>query len=86
MSSAIMEAQLLRLLSTDPELARRRCHAERGPGGGVRVFAGASLVGTWYWTRAHFEFVPASGPPQGVRLQTAAQALIHTRRRLTKRL
>jgi hypothetical protein len=85
MSAAIMEAQLLRLIASDTDLATRHCLAERGAGGGVTLSSRAGRIGTWRWTGTRFEFIREGEQAPVVTLQTSAEALIYTKAQLIRR-
>ena len=79
MSKAIMEAQLLRLFEADPDLAARGCTAEAQPTGGIAVLRGGHHRGLWAWQRTHFAFTPGGYGAPNCEVDTAVEALIHTR-------
>ena len=79
MSAMIMEAQLLGLLRTDPDLAQRGCTAEAMKTGGIAVLRAGHHRGMWAWAINHFAFTPGGYSAANFEVETAVEALLHTR-------
>ena len=79
MSVTIMEAQLLALLRNDPDLAARGCAAEALTAGGLGVLRAGHHRGIWAWEINRFTFMPGGYSAPNFDVDTAVEALIHTR-------
>lgn len=78
MSTAIMEGQLLRLLSDDAPLAQRGCEARRKDSGGIVVLCGGQARGVWAWDGSRFEFRAHTQAKVTMRVETPVEALLTT--------
>ena len=79
MSTTIMERQLLGLLRADPDLADRGCTAEPQASGGIAILRRAHHRGLWTWQATHFGFTPGGYSAPNFQVDTAVEALLHTR-------
>ena len=78
MSAAIMETQLYGLLTADPDLAARGCIAEkRTPG--IAILRGGHHRGLWTWQGTLFAFTSGGSSAPNYEVETAVEALLHTR-------
>ena len=73
------EAQLLRLLEADPDLAQRGCSGERRVTGGIAIIRGGHHRGLWVWQGTRFEYTPGGYASPTAEFDTAIEALLHTR-------
>ena len=80
MSAAIMEAQLVRLVNSDPTSSRRSCTATRLRNGGVAINQNGHHRGIWTWTGSSFAFTPGGYAEPTADVMTTADAVIYTQR------
>ena len=79
MSATIMEAQLLGLLRADPDLAQRGSTAEAVASGGIAILRAGHHRGIWAWEINRFTFTPGGYSAPNFDVETAVEALLHTR-------
>ena len=75
----IMEAQLLKLLRSDPDLAARGCTAEPQTTGGIAILRRGHYRGLWAWQGTLFAFTPGGYGAPNYEVAAAVEALLHTR-------
>ena len=74
-----MEAQLLKLLKADPDLAARGCTAEPQKTGGIAILRRGHHRGLWAWRGTLFAFTPGGSSAPDCEVEAAVEALLHTR-------
>ena len=80
MSSSIMQAQLIRSLQAEPELARRGCNITAAANAGVLISRAGRPRGLWAWRHGNFAFRPQGALDPAIEVETVAEAVQYTLR------
>jgi hypothetical protein len=73
-----MEAQLIRALQAEPELARRGCTIVADTSSGVVISRPGRNRGVWAWLDGAFTYTPHGFTEPTVEVETVAEAVQYT--------